>query len=128
MRAGRTLLPLMLAYAGASLVHFAHNAEFLADYPNMPAWLSRFEVYGAWLAVTAVGVLGYLLVRGGRQLVGLPVIAVYAILGFDGLGHYTRAPMAAHTATMNATIWLEVLAATLLLVEVIRISFRRQPS
>src|SRR5258706_15401082 len=101
MRAGRTLLTLMLVYASASLVHFTHNAEFLADYPNMPAWLSRMEVYGAWLAVTAVGILGYLLGRRGHQMIGLPVIAIYAVLGFDGLGHYTRAPMAAHTTTMN---------------------------
>jgi hypothetical protein len=128
MRTGRTLLILMLVYAGASLVHFTHNAEFLADYPNMPAWLSRMDVYGAWLAVTAVGVLGYLLVIRGHPRTGLLVITVYAVLGFDGLGHYTRAPMAAHTMTMNATIWLEVLAATLLLVEVVRISLRRQPS
>ncbi|SRR5258706_8090061 len=128
MRDGRTLPILMLVYAGASLVHFAHNAEFLADYPNMPAWLSRLDVYGAWLAATAVGVLGYLLVLGGHHLSGLLVIAVYAVLGFDGLGHYARAPVAAHTATMNATIWIEVLAATLLLIEVIRISFRRHPS
>jgi hypothetical protein len=47
------LLPLpCLAYAAASLVHFVHNAEFLADYPSMPAWLSRATVYGAWLGLS----------------------------------------------------------------------------
>ena len=67
----------------------------------------------AWLGVTAVGVLGYLLVRRGYRLSGLSVIAVYAALGFDGLGHYTLAPLSAHTATMNMTIWLEVATAAL---------------
>ena len=96
-------------------MHYAHNAEFLADYPNKPAWLSRTKVYVAWFGVTAVGVLGYRLVRRGYQLIELFVIAVYAALGFDGLGHYTLAPVSAHTATMNVTIWLEVATAALVL-------------
>jgi len=111
----RALLILLLAYGAASFLHYAHNAEFLADYPNMPTWLSRTKVYVAWFGVTAVGVLGYLLVRRGYQLIGLFVIAVYATLGFDGLGHYTLAPVSAHTATMNVTIWLEVGTAALVL-------------
>ena len=106
----------MLAYGVASLVHYTHNAEFLADYPNLPAWLSRAKVYGAWLGVTAVGVVGYLLVRRGNHFVGLSVIAVYAALGFDGLGHYSLAPFSAHTPTMNLSIWLEASSAALLLV------------
>jgi len=111
----RALLILLLAYGAASLLHYAHNAAFLADYPNMPAWLSRAKIYVAWFGVTAVGVLGYLLVRRGYQLIGLSVIAVYATLGFDGLGHYTLAPVSVHTATMNVTIWLEVATAALVL-------------
>lgn len=112
----RALLILVLAYGAASLLHYAHNAELLADYPNMPAWLSRTKVYVAWFGVTAVGVLGYLLARRGYQLSGLSVIAVYAALGFDGLGHYILAPLSAHTATMNMTIWLEVATAALVLI------------
>ena len=105
----------MLAYGLASLLHFAHNAEFLADYPNMPAWISRAKVYAVWLGITAIGAAGYLLFRFGYPLIGLLVIAVYAILGFDGLGHYSLAPVSAHTAAMNLTIWLEVAAAAVLL-------------
>jgi hypothetical protein len=104
VKAAKPLLILLLAYGAASLVHYAHNAEFLADYPNMPAWFG----------VTAIGALGYLLVRRGHQLGGLCVIAVYAALGFDGLGHYRLAPLSAHTAAMNLTIWLEVATAALL--------------
>jgi hypothetical protein len=106
---------LFLVYAGASLFHYAHNAEFLAEYPNLPAWLSRMKVYIAWFGGTALGLVGYLMLRRGYELVGLSVIAVYAVLGFDGLGHYRLAPFAEHTATMNFTIWLEVATAALLL-------------
>jgi hypothetical protein len=109
------LSTLLVAYAVASLVHYGHNAEFLNDYPNMPAWLSRAQVYAAWLGVTAIGLVGYLLARSRYQFAGLIVLAVYGLLGLDGLGHYAVAPLSRHTATMHFTIWLEVASAVLLL-------------
>jgi hypothetical protein len=45
----RSLLALVLVHALASLVHFVHNATFLADYPNMPAWITPGGVYAVWL-------------------------------------------------------------------------------
>ena len=121
----RALLVLLLAYAGASLLHYAHNAEFLADYPNMPAWLSRTKVYAAWLAVTALGAIGYLLLRRGHPFAGLSVLGVYAALGFDGFGHYGLAPASAHSATMNLTIWAEAGTAGLLLIAVASLIAKR---
>jgi len=115
-----TLLILMLVYGAASLLHFVHNAEFLADYPNMPGWLTRAQVYGVWLGVAVTGVVGYFLIRFGFELLGLMVIAVYAVLGFAGLDHYTLAPVSAHSAAMNATIWLEVVAAAVLLATTVK--------
>lgn len=72
-------------------------------------------MYGFWLALTAVGVLGLALVRAGRKSLGLLVIGAYAALGFDGLGHYALAPIALHTLVANITILSEVAAAALLL-------------
>lgn len=54
------LLPLMLVYGAASLLHFIHNAVYLHAYPNLPAWLTSGGVVTAWLLVAGVGVLGYL--------------------------------------------------------------------
>lgn len=110
----RLLLALVLAHAAASLAHFVHNATFLADYPNMPAWISPAGVYGAWLAEAAVGAAGVVLFLRGSSI-GLALIAVFAVLGLAGLDHYTLAPMSAHTVAMNATIWLETATATALL-------------
>lgn len=115
----------MILYLAASLLHFAHNAEYLADYPNLPAWLTRSQVYVTWFCITAVGVLGYILYRRARQLTGLAVLAVYAVLGFDGLLHYSRAPFTAHTMAMNLTIWSEVVAAGLLLITVVGLAAKR---
>ena len=114
-RIRKTLPALLVLYGVASLTHFVHNAEFLAEYPNLPVWLSRGQVYVAWLGITALGVLGYLLLRAKYEVFGFVVLGVYAALGLDGLLHYSRAPMAAHTATMNFTIWFEVVAASLVL-------------
>jgi hypothetical protein len=111
----KVLITLMLIYCAASLVHFVHNAEFLADYPNMPAWLSRAGVYAAWLGLTVVGGIGYVLVHRGHRLAGLGLVAVYALLGLDSLGHYALAPMSAHSAAMNLTILMEVISAAVLL-------------
>ncbi len=112
------LLVFLVAYGVASLLHHVHNAEFLNEYPNMPAWLSRAAVYAAWLGVTAVGLVGYVLIRSRYRLPGLIVLGIYGALGLDGLGHYAAAPLSAHALAMNVTIWLEVATAVLLLVAV----------
>lgn len=121
----RFLPILLLAYGAASLIHFIHNAELIADYPGLPPTWTRAGVYGAWLAMTAVGIAGWILVTRRFERSGLLVLAVYAILGLDSLGHYVVAPMSAHSLEMNATILLEVTAAALVLVETARLLMRR---
>ena len=64
------LLPSAVLYCAASFLHFAHNGLYLREYPNLPGWLSSTAVYLAWLAVTAVGAIGYLLYAEGVD--GLP--------------------------------------------------------
>jgi hypothetical protein len=117
------LLPLMLIYGAASLAHFLHNAIYLHDYPNLPAWLTAANVMEAWSAEAAVGALGYLLYRRMSRAAGLITISVYAMLGFVGFDHYTVAPISAHTVAMNLTILLEGVTAAVLLVCVARSAF-----
>ena len=124
-RAGKTLTWLLVFYGLASLAHFVHNAEYLAVYPNLPVWLSRLQIYGAWCGITAVGLAGYALYCRDHRFMGLSLLALYAALGFDGLLHYHRAPLAAHTLSTNLTILLEVGAAALALLAVVKAAFRR---
>jgi hypothetical protein len=111
----KPFIVLVAAYFITSLGHFAHNAEYLCEYPNLPAWLTRAKVYAAWLAITSVGLVGLILMKNKLVAAGLLLVAIYAALGFDGLGHYAVAPMAHHTLGANITILSEVAAAALLL-------------
>jgi hypothetical protein len=118
------LFVLLMIYWVASLIHFAHNAEYVSDYPNLPIWLTRSKVYLAWLAVTAVGAAGIALLKLRLRSLGLLLIAGYAALGFAGLDHYWVAPVSAHSLAMNATIWFEVAAAAAVFVTVVVLLFR----
>jgi len=111
----RSLLALVLVHAMASLVHFVHNATFLADYPNMPPWITPGGAYAAWLGEAAIGAAGVILFLRGRTAIGLALIAIYAVLGFGGFDHYTLAAISAHTLAMNLTIWLEAATGLALL-------------
>jgi len=118
----------LLVYGAASLFHHVHNAEFLGEYPNMPGWLTPARVYAAWLAVTVVGLAGYLLFRSGYRLAGLAVLGAYGALGLYGLAHYAVAPMSSYTVTMHLTIGLEAVTASMLLITVVLEWFRLRPS
>lgn len=110
------LVPLVAVACGvASLTHFFHNAEFCGDYPNLPAWITRGSVWLAWAGITLLGGAGLWLFRTGWRKPGLVVLALYGALGCDGLGHYSLAPIARHTAMMNFAIWFEVIAGATLL-------------
>jgi hypothetical protein len=111
----RGLLVAFVVYAVASFLHYAHNAELLQHYPNMPRWLTRAEIYYAWIGVTIIGVVGYRLVRSRYFIAGLFVLGLYGLLGFDGVSHYALAPFSSHTHAMNATIWVEFASAALFL-------------
>ena len=105
---------LLALYFIASLTHFAHNAEFIAFYPNMPAFITRETVYWAWLAVSSLGVAGLIVSRMGLHALGALLLMAYGACGLDGLLHYTLALCSEHTLATNLTIWFEVLAGSAL--------------
>lgn len=112
------LLIVLIVYCCASLFHFVHNAVYIDDYPNLPAWISVAGIYLSWLGITSIGVVGYLLLQFGWRVAGLASVGVYGSLGLDGPAHYRLAPMSAHTFTMNLSIWSEAVAGVIVLVAV----------
>lgn len=105
---------LLAVYFIASLTHFAHNAEFIAIYPNLPVWMTRESVYKAWLVVCIPGLLGLALRTLGWSRTGALLLALYGALGLAGLLHYTLALCGEHTLATNLTIWCEVLSGATL--------------
>lgn len=106
---------LFAVYSLASLIHFIHNAEFIAIYPNMPAWITRETVYLAWLGIGCLGFAGLLMWRFKLFALGMLCFAAYGALGIDGLAHYTLALCGEHTMATNFTIWFEVITGFALL-------------
>lgn len=104
-----------LLYFSASSMHFVHNAEYIAFYPNMPRWLSSEHVYLIWAVITSIGLTAVILHLLKRPLSSLVTFGIYGAFGFDALGHYAVALCSEHTLAMNATIWFEVITGTLLL-------------
>jgi hypothetical protein len=103
-------MPLLVAlYTIASLTHFSHNAEYIAFYPGLPAWMTKESVYLAWLAVAGVGLLAFAANWRGWRRVAAVLLMIYGLLGVDGLLHYTLALCSEHTLATNLTIWAEVL-------------------
>jgi hypothetical protein len=114
----------MAIYTIASLIHFSHNAEYIAFYPNMPQWITRETVYQVWLAIASLGVAGLFLAKRGWSLLAAIVISVYGALGLDGLGHYTLALCSEHTLAANLTIWFEVVSGFALMLYSTVLAFR----
>jgi hypothetical protein len=123
--AASSLLLALLACVAATLLHHVHNAEFLDQYPNMPAGLSPTGVYAAWGVATAIGLAGYGFLRRGYRTAGVVLLIAYGCYGLDGLAHYALAPASAHSLTMNLTIWLEAVTAAALLVIVFQRNERK---
>jgi hypothetical protein len=121
----KLFLGLTALYFLTSFGHFSHNAEFICEYPNLPASFTRAKVYIAWLAITSVGALGLFCLGKRFVAAGLMLVAAYATLGFDGLAHYKLAPMEFHTLGANISILSEVTAAALLLPTTLYLLVRR---
>ena len=122
----RPLRILLVVYFLATLAHFVHNAEFIAFYPNMPAWITRETVYLAWLAIASVGVAGLIASRFGWSALGALLLGAYGALGLDGLQHYTLALCSEHTLAANMTIWFEAVTGVLVaMASMLAVSRRR---
>lgn len=111
----RFLLLLTAAYFSARLAHFSHNAQYIAFYPGMPAWLTPGKVWLFWFAVCGVGLLAGGLIRLGLPALGLLALGVYGALGLDGLLHYRLGLCSQHTLMANLTIWAEATTGLMLL-------------
>jgi len=111
----RTLLALLATAVLATIVHFGDNAFSIDEYPG-PDWITPVGIAIAWLAITTIGVVGYIWCRRGWQTVASVTIYVYALLVMGGCLHYVYAAPAEFTLKANALIVFEVVTGAALAV------------
>jgi hypothetical protein len=104
-------LALAIVVTGA---HFIDNARAIRIYPE-PGWITRPDIAVSWIAMTAIGVAGYVLYRRGRAGWGAAMLYAYALLAGAGVLHYRYAPASHFTPWMHALIAGEALAALALI-------------
>jgi hypothetical protein len=82
------LTGLLLASVISTAVHYTDNYVAFASYPGSEK-ISRADVPISWVALTAVGIAGYVLYRRGRRLaVAHGLLATYALTGLTTPLHY----------------------------------------
>lgn len=91
------LLQAIIAFTVLSTaIHYGHNAVRVDEYPpNGLVGDGAFQVIAVvtWIALTAVGLLGYRLYSHGRTRQAAGALAVYSVTGLGTLGHFTQGPV-----------------------------------
>jgi hypothetical protein len=77
----------VLASIAITAFHFTDNFVSIETYPQ-PDWVTRGVVLASWPLLTAVGIAGVVLYRGGRPRLGSLLLLAYAYTGISSLGHF----------------------------------------
>ena len=109
------LLILVVANLSASAAHFAHNAVFFEAYPE-PSWIpGAWFIVVVWCVVAPFLALGYYWDRRGQPKRAAAAFFVYCASGLLVFGHYLYGPPRELSLLANALIFLEGVAALVLL-------------
>lgn len=110
----KALLRVLVAGVVLTTVHYADNYLYFDEYPQ-PASLQRWQVYAAWLVLTAVGAAGYALYERGHTAPAYVCLVVYSYTGLSSLGHYLYGSFDEFTAKQHAFITVDGLTGTAVL-------------
>jgi hypothetical protein len=104
--AARVLFRVLAASVASTVVHYTDNYVYFDEYPQ-PASLRRWQVYAAWILLTAVGALGYHLYRSGNRAPAYVCLVVYSYTGLSSLGHYLYGGWAEFSGKQHVFILLD---------------------
>lgn len=114
-----------LTLYGASL-HFFDNVYFFDQYPE-PAWLTAGIVGALWIPLALLAHRAVHYVYTGRLERSYSLVHGFVLGNWISLRHYLFASPAAVLPRINFAIAVQVGFATLLLVTVLWLQFRRSP-
>lgn len=103
------LFRVLLAGVVLTTVHYTDNYLDFDSYPQ-PGSLRPWQVWAAWLLLTAVGVAGYRLYKRGQVLPAYVCLVVYSYTGLSSLGHYLYGALGEFSAKQHAFILVDGLA------------------
>lgn len=99
----------LLAGIVLTTIHYTDNYLYFDEYPQ-PGSLRRWQVYTAWLVLTAIGVAGYRLFTRGNAPAAYVCLAVYSYTGTSSLGHYLYGTLSDFSAKQHVFIAIDGLS------------------
>lgn len=114
---------LLIVNVVASILHYADNIAFFAEYPE-PPWINPGIIDAFWFVMTPLAPAGYLALRRGARQFGAFLLHAYAACSLLALGHYRYASICSVSPRINLLILLEAAAAAVLVVYVLRRQLR----
>ena len=114
----KVLLGVVMLNIVTTILHYVDNIIFLDEYPE-PAWLSPGIVDAFWFLMTPVVLCGLWSAHRGHRVLSSLCLLVYVGMSLLVLGHYRFAPFHAIGMRIHAFIWLEALAAVVLVIWVV---------
>ncbi len=102
-RSDAVLLAILSAAILSTAIHYTDNAIAIERYPGTETW-EPAVVPLAWVALTAIGLLGYRLYLRGDHLPAHLCLLVYSVTGLSSLGHYRSGDWSEFTSTMHVSI------------------------
>lgn len=98
-----------------TILHYVDNVLFFAHYPE-PDWLNPQLVDLFWFVMTPVALLSLWQYKRQHFYLGFALLVSYVLMSLLVLGHYRYAPFHEINFKIHLFIWLEAIAAIVLLV------------
>jgi hypothetical protein len=109
------LLILLVMNIVITAFHYTDNFIDFEHYPS-PAWITQQGVWLAWIILTAIGIIGYVLYIKRVFWLAYISIAIYSITGAFSPGHYFFPAKVPFSFKMHTFIWLDAIAGAAILV------------
>jgi hypothetical protein len=104
-----TVLRVLLGLAiGITLIHYTDNTIRFDDYTQGdPGIVTRPTIPLTWIALTALGLWGYVRFRRGEVRQAAPLLAAYSVSGLISPLHYTTVSWSDFDAFQNSFVVLD---------------------
>src|ERR1700722_9594306 len=115
----KILLGIVAVNIISTVLHYTDNVCFFSDYPE-PTWLNAHIVDSIWFIMTPFAIAGLLLYGNGKRKSAFVSLGIYSLMSLLVLGHYLFAPFDGISLRIHLFIWMEAIAASVLLFYLIK--------